>query len=314
MSVHVGRPRIAKKACSPTLFGMTLPRMSRTVVLLVLSLAFAAEVPSAAAQGKVKKPAPACGIRYLPLAVGTTFEYGYVPGLSPSRRETEPTLPDKLTIEVTKVEPWVKDGKPVAGGSRIVLTEKFRNVSKETEIFCSGAGLVVDPHSFFYTGEAGGGLNMDLSEMQRSTETTWPKSLAVGTAWREDVSAKVTRRPSEGSNLKKLTDAKIEIEREAKVDGTEDLVVNGIEHKKAARVLVKITGRAYGESAKPVSLQPEDAETTYWFKDDVGLVRVENRYMQNWQLNDTTYAGQTPTPPATSPAPPTTPPPAPAKP
>jgi hypothetical protein len=269
--------------------------------------------PSAHAQQKPRKSPPACGIRYLPLAVGSVFTYGYVQG-SQSRRENEPPLPPELVIEVLKVEPAEKDGKRIPG-SKVTLSERYRGVTKQTEIFCSGSGFSVDPQSFFFTGEAGGGLNMDLVDVNRtSDDPSWPAQLKTGATWREDINAKVVRRPTAGSSLAAIPEAKIEIERIAKVEGSETITVGDSEHKGSQKVLLKLTGRAFGENEKSVSIVGKDsmgrdapeAEARFWFKNDVGLVRVENRYHQIWELLPAPAAATTPTPAAApTPTPPT---------
>jgi hypothetical protein len=290
---------------------MNLASMTRARLAFLVAAATFALVPAAlAAKGKREngkkagKAAPACGITFLPLTPGTVWVYApVVEEKKPEANKTNFSLPSTYTVEVLKVEPAeVAGGAPAEEkkaksqkpnkGARVTLRESYRKVSRVTTIECNEYGLFVDPQSFFYTGEIGGGLGMELSDIKRGEEPnpTWPgkEGLQSGDTWREDLTAIVKRTPAKDSGLAALPEAKIEIEREVRIGKTETATTSAQEYPKAVHVDVGLEGRAFGQD-KAVAM-PE-SRAAFWFSEGVGLVRVENRFAQVWELVESKTAG-----------------------
>jgi hypothetical protein len=253
---------------------------SALVLLLVPALAGVADAQRRGA--KARGPAPACDIAYLPLVEGTVWKYGpTTPEEPPEQKGLTLEDPPEVTIEVIKVE-------SSRTGAEITLRESHRKFSRETRLRCDRDGLYVDPQSFFFAAEVGGGLAMELSSIDRQRGPTWPgaKAMRNGASWREEVTADVERRAAEGSEAKHDA-GKMEIEREAVVRRSEFVESGMTEHPRAFRVEVGFTGRAYVSAReKPVAMPSSRA--TIWFDSGVGIVRADNRLGQGWKLTEHT--------------------------
>jgi hypothetical protein len=276
---------------------MIRARLGGPVAIFAGVLALA---PVGAIAAKVTAP---CGLTYFPLIPGTAWVYVPVlPELSgkPDPKNAGPPVPPEFTVEVQKVEPAVvgtvhsADGTPTskpAKGFRITLRESYRNVSRETVLECNDSGLYVDPQSFFYTGEVGGGLGMDLSEVKRVEENpTWPGKggFHAGDTWREDLSAVVKRVPAKESGLSSLPDARIEVEREIRVSKIETVSTPTKEYPRSVRVDIGLNGRAFGQDR---SVAMPESRAAFWFSGEgFGVVKVENRFAQTWELKSVRIA------------------------
>lgn len=226
-----------------------------------------------------KKSKPACGIKYLPLAEGNSWTYASVDQSPIKRRGIKMPPPASFTATVISV-------KGSSNSATVTLEESYRDEKKQTTITCDSKGMVVDPQSFFYTGEVGGGIGMTITDIKRS-ETTWPgrSGFSKGGTWREDIVATVTRAVAPGAKLEKHQAARFEIERTVTVKGKETATTPMGEFRRAQLVKLDIEGRATGEGEKSVGMPT--AEAKFWFIDKTGVVRVENRFGHIWELTQT---------------------------
>jgi hypothetical protein len=278
--------------------------LRRLAPVLVPVLWFSLIAGGAVAAKRPKKPRPACDLAYLPFTPGAQWTYAFFltadqpPGLYVKDPET-------LTITVKEIRT-----EPAA--TVIALEESYRSVSVRTELRCDKNGVVVPPTSFFFFGEPGGGLALELVDLQRGADAgrELPAALKTGDELFEEMKARAVRTPTDGSDAR-LPAALVELERKATVGARED-VESKLGSHDATRLELELTGRANFEG------QPRDkefnmpaAKAVLWFASGVGLVRAESSVGKGWQLasfSDGTTPAVAPAAPATTaPAPPAPP-------
>jgi hypothetical protein len=219
-----------------------------------------------------------CGGSFMPIAEGAqrTYQY-YKPESAPPPKPGQVILeqPKLLTIKVASMEK--QDDATV-----VHLQEAYGDVTQETTITCSKDGVAVSPHSFFFAGEPGGGLGIELSDIQRDG-TSIPDKLRPGVSWSEQLSAKVTRTPSEGTEAE-LGAGKIQVERRLQVTSRERAKSSSKSYP-AYRVDFELSGRGMVEPELETGVEiPAGARGTMWFASRAGLVRAENAHGEGWKL------------------------------
>jgi len=240
--------------------------------VIVIALLLAA-VPASAQ----KKAKPACGIDFLPFTPGAVWVYQSVaPDEQKPPRGIEADAPEEVTIKVVAID-------TKGASSTISLEESFRKVAVQTTIECSKGSMTVDPSSFFWAGEPGGGQLMKLVDVKRSG-TSYPgaKGLKKGTTLNEEFKATVERKAA--NERAKIPSGQVEMEREMAIGDREVITTNGGEMK-AFRVDVSLSGRSKLDGDKAGEREmAAGAKAVLWFAPGQGLVKVINRFNQAWLL------------------------------
>jgi hypothetical protein len=255
---------------------------SSTLVSLALVAASFAMTGDAEAQrkGRGKKTAAkaACKIKFLPFVTGYSWGYQYVipPGVEERAGGIKAKVPETLTITVKSVA-------PTSEGTAITLTESYRKVSTETVLTCDSKGLNVPLNSFYFAGELPGTLGITTDALAAKGEI-YPSAagLSRGASMYVEIKADVIRNSAPDTTAKHPL-AKLEIERQITVGGSEEVEVEHGIHK-ATAVEVALSGRTalVTDLEKKVSL-PEGT-AMLWFSNGIGLVRAYNRLGQGWEL------------------------------
>jgi hypothetical protein len=249
-------------------------------------------------KGPVGKAAPACNAKILPLVEGNRWTYGFVAAPVTPRDDMvklSPSQPAEIVITVKSVE--------VRGPDTVVtLEEKTKaDLSKDpakhiydertitSTITCNATKFEISPESFFFAGEPGGYFGLTIDKIDRPKDTTW--KLTNGTigdaGWREDIVAKFSRTPTQGSSAK-LGGGKIELERQ--FTPAEPQAVNTKIGVYTAEILaIKTTGRVTLDNpqpdTKPMDL-PADWTNQLWLVANVGVIQVLNSYAHMYMLTD----------------------------
>lgn len=260
----------------------------RTLALTCFALVIAA-LAAAPSDAKRKSKAaggePACDANYFPFVEGQKMVYAFVPA------EEEPAgpranWPDELTIEVKSIE---RSGK----SATIHLVESFRKRSIQTEITCSEKGFRISPQSFFFVGEAGGGVGMKLESLkQDQADIPAPKDFRPGQEWTVYIKAKVNRQITSETKVE-TGNAKIEIDRSLKIGGRE-LVETGVGDQRAFRLDVLLSGRAAVEPVLDKWVDLPTSNATLWLAPGLGVVRAMNRYGHGWELKSHSAVSEEP--------------------
>ena len=229
-------------------------------------------------QGKKKAGAAApCGLDFLPLVEGTEWTYEpFVPESAPDVPGLHTERPPSLTVKVTAV-------KESGSETHITVEESWRKVAVSTELVCTKDGLRVPPQSFFFAGEPGGGVGMELTDLKSTGGDTYAagkKGLAGETY--VEFKAQAVRTPAEGSGAT-IPPANLEVERKMVVRGRETTESSMGEHK-AVKVQVQTTGRAALAAQKDKPFNMPAVDSLLWFAPGVGLVRAETSAGTGWKL------------------------------
>ena len=194
------------------------------VVLLLPAAAEARPKKKAAAAAKAGAGGGfACGARVLPLVEGNQWTYNPVPAPMPAPdavTRIAPMQPKSIVITVQKVEAKGAD-------TVVTLEEKFLIVRTKDEkkplveeraitttITCNDKKFDVSPDSFFFAGEPGGYVGLELTKIERLKGTSLALTKGgIGEAeWREDLVITWTQQAHKDSGAK-LASGKLEIER-----------------------------------------------------------------------------------------------------
>jgi hypothetical protein len=243
----------------------------------LLALALAVTSGTALAQ---KKGKPACGISYLPFTEGASWVYMQVaPDQPVPARGVQADAPSVILIKVTSIK---REGKTTV----IELEEGFRKVKTNTTIKCTKNSLTVDPASFFWAGEPGGGRQMTLKNIKR-TGASYPgaRGFKVGTSVREEFKATVERGAAPGTRAK-IPAGKVEMERDLNVAARAN-VSTASGDMKGYQVEISLSGRGSIDGDKSAEREmAAGAKAVMWFAPRVGLVKVINRFNQAWVLRN----------------------------
>lgn len=219
----------------------------------------------------------ACGIDFLPLVQGHQWTYKFfVPEDSaPPAGQLHVAEPDAVTIEVVKVE-------SAGDSTRVTLSESYRKVTATTVLECNEDRLLVPPDSFFFAGEPGGGVGIQLDKLERKGDSfLLEKGLAEGTF--QEFKATAARKPTEGTGAT-IPGARLEIERKMTAKGKESVETESGEQRSAIRVDIQLTGRAALDVQKDKPFNMPAFDSSMWFAPGVGVLRVETKIGTGWKL------------------------------
>ncbi len=255
------------------------PSVRRTSLVSATALA-ALTLTGLAGSAAAKKSKPACGISYLPLVTGSIWTYEPVePPVPLSETDAERVKkakqlntppPKQVVITVLSVE----DEK---GGSVITLEEKADTLTRKTVLHCTRKGLEIDPQSFFFAAEPGGGLNMTLANVEREGSLPGASGFRKGKSSTVAIKADLERTAHEGTKAT-INNGKIQVERTVFPGINENVSTPAGAFKKATRVEFDLTGRAAVEPNIERFFEIKiDWRGIFWFQDGVGLVQARNR-------------------------------------
>jgi hypothetical protein len=244
-----------------------------------------------------KKPKPACGIRYLPLIDGNSWSYE--PMASPIALTADekkrllaleahaPKPPRKIDIKVVGVVPQ-EDGSTVITLQETTVHQNDDKVERETTLRCTSKKMEISPQSFFFAGEPGGGLKMELTNLVWDDSFPGRQGFRQARIWLIKVTGDLARDTTKGTGAK-LSGGKIEIERKITVALRERLTTASGTYKQAVAVWYQMSGRASVGPNLDKSVEiPLGENGILWFQDGVGMVQVRNRSAQWYQLVDKT--------------------------
>ena len=281
--------------------------MRRVHVFAAILLAPAAALAGPKAGAPVgpptsKTPSP-CGVKILPLAVGNSWTYSMVP--APTAPEDQikrisPQEPDTITVTVKSIAP-AKNGDTtitLEEHTSLDLTrgekdEKKRKVDEhtyESTITCSAKKFEISPESFFFSGEPGGYIGIQIDSLDISKGTSWQLTNGgIGDQqWGEDLKMTWTRVPTPGSDAK-LGSGKLELERRFTPEPPESVDTKlGAYH--AEKLGLITTGRvttADAKDGKPFEM-PAGWVSTIWVAPGAGVVQTLNPYQHMYQLSAAT--------------------------
>ena len=278
----------------------------RWLLLAMLLVPFAADARPKRQQADAKGGSGpkgkggACGAKVFPLVAGNQWTYVAIPSPTPPTdqiKRLSPTQPKNITVTIKTVES--KAGEWVATLEEKLTIDRTKDEKKPlveeytytTTINCSDKKFNISPNSFFFAGEPGGYLGLEIDKLDRTRGTSWALTKgAIGEAvWREDLVMHWKRKPFEGSDAK-LGSGKIEIERQFTPQDPEPVSTKPGMYK-AEKVGLITTGRVVLEGAspnfKPAEL-PANWVSTLWIADGVGVVQTLNSYAHMYQLTAVT--------------------------
>ena len=140
-------------------------------------------------------------------------------------------------------------------------------------------------------GEPGGFIGLKLDEVQHPKGTSWQLTNGgIGEAeWREDLTAKWTRTPHEGSEVKPAA-GKLELERRFTPQQPE-IVPTKLGSYKAEKLGLITTGRVIIDGA-PADAKPSELPANWisvlWLAEGAGVVQTLNPYQHMYQLSAVT--------------------------
>lgn len=269
--------------------------------LLVAALVLVPAVASARPKDKGK--APACGVKLLPLVEGNTWTYNAIAAPTPppdAIRRLSPEEPKAIVITVKSVN--TEDGKTVATLEEKLTIDRTRDPKKpaieelvyESTITCTKDTFDISPNSYYFAGEPGGTLGLEVTSLERlnkGTSIKLDKKNKVGTnEWRDDLVMQWKRLPSEGSGAE-LGSGKIEIERQITPQPIETVTTKSGMMYKSEKLGIITTGRVTldkpgNPNAKPMEL-PANWVSQIWISEGTGVVQTLNSYGHMYQLVDT---------------------------
>jgi hypothetical protein len=260
-----------------------------TVAAAAALLASSAALAPAHAQ---KKPLPACGITGIPFAVGNEWTYEAVASsvaIPEGALARIPKQPSKVVIKVTGIE-------TVNAQTTILLDEKITTKIDEktsvdrtvqTKLSCAADHLDIDPQSYFFAGEPGGGLQIELTDVKR-TGTTLPikAGFLAGPTWIESLVGKFKAKSVEGTNAPTV-EGEFDFERQWGV-GQVESVTTALGSFQGPRLMVELVGQLKLASApdKPYDIQA-NLRSALWFAKGVGVIQTLNNYGHQYQLTAT---------------------------
>lgn len=249
-----------------------------------------------AGEGPKGKAAPACGAKVLPLVEGNMWRYTMIPAPAPAESaiaRIAPAQPNEIVITVKKVEKQGTD--TVATLEEKVTIDRTKEKDKplldsytyESTITCNDKKFDISPNSFFFAGEPGGYLGLELTKVDRKN-TSWALTKGgIGeNQWREDLKIDWARKPTEGSGAKPGT-GKLELERQFTPQEPEQVVTKQGAYK-SEKIGLITTGRVILDNPGNPNPKPQELPagwvSTLWLADGVGLVQSLNTYAHMYQL------------------------------
>jgi hypothetical protein len=273
--------------------------MRMPVLLAALAL-----LPGAAALAAPKKGAggkAACGAKVLPLAEGHQWTYNAVAAPLPppeAIRRLSPAQPKSITITVKSIENQggetvvTLEEKLVIDHTRDPKKPEVEELAYESTITCTDKKFDISPNAFYFAGEPGGPIGLEISKLERIKGTSLElKKGGIGDKeWREDLVMEWKHKPTEGSGAK-LSAGKLELERQFTPQVPEPVTTKSGMVYRSEKLGLVTTGRVTlanpgNPKHKPMEL-PAGWVSTIWLANDVGVVQTLNPYGQMYQLVDT---------------------------
>jgi len=209
---------------------------------------------------------------------GTTWVYQAVaPDENRPATGIQANAPDEITIKVVSV-------KSSKDSATITTEESFRKGTKTAVHSCNKGSLTIDPASFFWAGEPGGGMQIELTKLRR-TGKSYPgiKDFKKGESWLEEIKATAERKAAPDTNAK-IHSGEVEMEREVSIGQLEPVATAG-DDVRAFRVEIGLSGRGRLEGVKGGEREmAAGAKALLWFAPNVGLIKVINRFNEAWLL------------------------------
>ncbi len=289
---------------------MRVPALLAAMALLAPAAADARPRKKKAAKAdKAGAGGMACGVTLLPFVPGATWTYN--PAVAPlpapdAIRRIAPAQPKQIIITVKSVE---AKGEETLVSLEEKLTydrtkpgeEKTKPVSEEraitTTVTCSETKFDVAPDSFFFAGEPGGYVGLEVSKLERikGTSLQLVKGKIGEAEWREDLVLQWAHTPHEGTDAK-LGSGKLEIERRFTPQVPEPITTKMGKYD-AEKIGLITTGRVTVENAHP-NMKPMELPAGWisqlWLAEGIGLVQALNSYGHMYQLVDSSAAGERP--------------------
>ncbi|HUH03180.1 MAG TPA: hypothetical protein VML75_14385 [Kofleriaceae bacterium] len=263
----------------------------RVLLATVAAFGLLAAAAGPAAAQRAKTSPPACGLAYLPMVEGNEWSYEPTDSPVPLTDEQRDALEKnklKLTPPPAKVIIKVLQVTTEGGRTTITLEESADQLVRKTTLSCDKNQLEMDPQSFFYALEPGGGVMMELGNLNR-TGAAFPgsKGFKRGGSSAESLRADITRNATEGSGAT-LTDGKLALELTLRAGNAEQVATPAGKHKSAVRVDFDLTGRVAVAPNMDKEFELSLARGVMWFQPGIGLVQGTNRDGQWFQLVDLT--------------------------
>lgn len=276
--------------------------MPLLLTALVLVPAVAGANPKQEAAKSAGSGKPACGVKLVPLVVGNQWTYNSIAAPMPAPeqiRRLSPAQPKAIVITVKSVES--KGGETVVTLEEKLTIDRTRDPKKpeideftyDSTITCTDKKFDISPNSFYFAGEPGGYLGLEITKLDHLKGTSLElKKGKVGEAqWREDLAFTWKRVPTEGSGAK-LGSGKLELERVFTPQDPEPVTTKSGMMYKSEKLGLITTGRVTLDNPgnpnhKPMEL-PANWISTLWVSDGVGVVQTLNSYGHMYQLIDTT--------------------------
>jgi hypothetical protein len=276
-------------------------RMLHLLAALALVPAVADAKPKARKAGKAGATAAACGARVLPLAVGNQWTYNAIAAPLPppeAVKRLAPAQPKAIVITVKSVE--AKGAETVITLEEKLMIDRTQDPKKpllddfvyESSITCTDKKFDISPNSYYFAGEPGGPVGLDVTKLTRvkGTSLLLTKGSIGDNEWREDLAMEWSRVPTEGSGAK-LGSGTLELERRFTPQHPEPVTTKTGMMYKAEKLGLITTGRATLHNAgnpnhRPMEL-PANWISTIWLAPNVGVVQTLNSYGHMYQLVDT---------------------------
>jgi hypothetical protein len=274
--------------------------------LLLAALALVPAVAGAKPKQEAAKAAgggkPACGAKIIPLAVGNQWTYNAIAAPLPppdAIKRLSPAQPKAIVVTVKSVE--AKGGETVVTLEEKMTIDRTRDAKKpeieeyayESTVTCTDKKFDISPNSFFFAGEPGGYIGLEITKLDRLKGTSLQLAKgSVGEAqWREDLAITWKHKPTEGSSAK-LASGRVELERQFTPQDPEPVTTKSGMMYKAEKIGLLTTGRVTldkpgNPNHKPAEL-PANWISTLWIADNVGVIQTLNSYGHMYQLIDTT--------------------------
>jgi len=249
--------------------------------------------------GPTGKSTPACGAKVLPLVEGNTWTYVAIPSPTPPEdaiKRISPTEPKQIVITVKKLAKQDKD--TIATLEEKVTLEHNKDgkpfddtYSYESTITCNDKKFDISPNSFFFAGEPGGTLGLEITKLDRPKGTSLQLTKGgIGAAqWGEDLVLLWQRKPTEGSGAK-LGSGKLELERRFTPQDPEPVTTKQGMYR-AEKIGLVTTGRVTLDNPSP-GLKPMELPAGWfsqlWLAEGVGVVQALNKYAHMYQLSEST--------------------------
>jgi len=279
---------------------MRFPALLAAVLLLSATHAEARpkKKKAAAAAKAGGSGAPACGAKVLPLVVGNQWTYNPIPAPLPAPdavKRLAPAQPKSLVITVKSVD--AKAGDTVVTLEESFLIDRTREEKKPlieertitTTITCNDKKFDISPDSFFFAGEPGGYLGLEVTKLERVKGTSLALTKgAIGEAeWREDIVMQWAQQPHEKTGAK-LASGKLELERRFTPQQPEKLQtkMGPFDSEKLGLITTgRVTLQNASPTTKPMEL-PANWVSQLWLAEGQGMVQALNSYGHMYQLVD----------------------------